>query len=75
VQGPASLEAANATGPLADLRSGAIDPAGYVEKHVGQATEHLQDFGEEMVKHVQDSLRDACESSPLLSELIARASR
>jgi hypothetical protein len=75
VQGPAALTATNAPGPLDRLRSGTIDQAGYVEEHVEQATEHLHGLGAETMEHVRETLRDACESSPLLSELVARASR
>jgi hypothetical protein len=74
VQGPAAPAPTNATGPLARLRTGAIDHAGYVEEHVEQATEHLHGLGAETMEHVRETLRDACES-PLLSELVERASR
>jgi hypothetical protein len=70
---PAAAVAAVA-GPLARLRGGAIDRAGYVEEHIERATEHLQGLGAEMVEHVRQALREACGSSPLLLDLIAHAS-
>jgi hypothetical protein len=75
VPGLAAPARPNASRPLARLKSGVVDRSGYVEEHVEQATEHLQGLGAETMDHVRGTLRDACEGSPLLLELVERASR
>lgn len=75
VEVAATMSAESATGPLARLRSGAIDQTGYIEEHLDQATEHLRGLGDDVVQHVRATLREACEASPVLSGLIAQATR
>jgi hypothetical protein len=72
---PSAVSATSATGPLARLRSGTIDEAGYLEEHLDQATEHLRGLGDDVVQHVRATLREACDTSPVLSGLIAQATR
>ena len=57
------------TGSLAALREGTIDRAGYIDARVTDATSHLGP----MAANIRETLRDRCESDPLLVDLIAAA--
>jgi hypothetical protein len=65
--------APTAPGPLARLRAGEVDAAGYIELHVHQATAHLSWLGPEHLQQIQEDLRERCDCDPLLRELVARA--
>jgi hypothetical protein len=61
--------------PLARLRAGQVDRAGYVDLHVTSATAHLRGLPAEARERVEQQLRDRCTSDPLLCDLIERATR
>ena len=67
-----------ASGPLEQLRSGAIDVAQYVELKVQEATAHLKALPAVELEGIRASLRERLSSDPALVELrdvAARATR
>lgn len=58
------------TDPIARVRSGALDRAGYVQTRIEEATGHLDGLPSGVVDVVRSTLRQMCETDPRLSGLV-----
>jgi hypothetical protein len=69
----AAVDATNATSPLAQLKSGAIDMDRYLDLRVDEATKSLGAMPASQLDDIKKMLRDQIASDPTLIDLVKTA--
>jgi hypothetical protein len=72
-QATEAVAPAAGSSPLAGVREGTLDRAGYVRAHVEAATQHLAGLPADVLESVRSTLRNMCESHGTLVGLVDRA--